>query len=78
MLADETDAHLRRFAGEPPLTFFSYCFLALISLRIPWDYGRGFDPQLERGSAEALRLIKEYPAATPTPEQHPYRGYPKR
>jgi hypothetical protein len=48
------------------------------SLRIAWDYGRGFDPQLERGIAEALRLIEEYPAATPTPEQLPYRGYPKQ
>ncbi|QBD75474.1 peptidase [Ktedonosporobacter rubrisoli] len=44
----------------------------------PQDYARGFDPQLERGIAEALRLIEEYPAATPTPEQHPYRGYPKK
>jgi tricorn protease len=43
----------------------------------PQDYQRGFDPQLDRGIAEALRLIEEYPAATPTPEQHPYRGYPK-
>jgi tricorn protease len=44
----------------------------------PQDYARGFDPQLERGIAEALRLIEEYPAATPKPEQHPYRGYPKK
>jgi tricorn protease len=44
----------------------------------PQDYARGLDPQLERGIAEALRLIEEYPAATPTPEQHPYRGYPKK
>ncbi|HZO73967.1 MAG TPA: PDZ domain-containing protein [Ktedonobacteraceae bacterium] len=43
----------------------------------PQDYARGFDPQLVRGIAEALRLIEEYPAATPTPEQPPYRGYLK-
>jgi tricorn protease len=43
----------------------------------PQDYARSFDPQLERGIAEALHLIEEYPAATPVPEQHPYRGYPK-
>ena len=43
----------------------------------PQDYARGFDPQLERGIAEAQRLIEEYPAATPKPGQHPYRGYPK-
>jgi tricorn protease len=44
----------------------------------PQDYARGFDPQLERGITEALHLIEEHPVATPTPEQHPYRGYPKK
>jgi hypothetical protein len=44
----------------------------------PQDYALGFDPQLERGIVEALRLIEEYPATTPAPEQHPYRGYPKQ
>jgi tricorn protease len=44
----------------------------------PQDYARGVDPQLARGIAEALRTVEEHPAATPTPEQHPYRGYPKQ
>ncbi|HEY7348399.1 MAG TPA: PDZ domain-containing protein [Ktedonobacterales bacterium] len=43
----------------------------------PQDYARGFDPQLERGIAEALRLLEEYPAETPTPVQPPRRGYPR-
>ncbi len=42
----------------------------------PQDYARGVDPQLERAIAEALRLVEEYPAATPTPVQPPRRGYP--
>ncbi len=43
----------------------------------PQDYARGFDPQLARGIAEALRLLEEYPAETPTPPQPPRRGYPR-
>jgi tricorn protease len=42
----------------------------------PQDYAKGADPQLDRAIAEALRLAKEYPSPTPTPEKHPYRGYP--
>jgi tricorn protease len=43
----------------------------------PQDYARGFDAQLARGIAEALRLVEEYPAATPTPDKPPRRGYPR-
>ncbi len=43
----------------------------------PQDYTRGFDPQLARGIAEALRLVEEYPAQTPTPGQPPHRGFPR-
>src|SRR5690349_8812118 len=32
-----TVTHLRSAAGSSPLTLFSLCFLAVISLRIPWD-----------------------------------------
>ena len=42
----------------------------------PQDYARGADPQLDRAIAEALRLAEEHPSPTPTPEKHPYRGYP--
>ncbi len=41
----------------------------------PQDYARGVDPQLERGIAEALRLIAERPAPTPQPGARPRRGY---
>ena len=44
---------------------------------MPQDYARGFDPQLARGIAEALRLLEEHPATTPTPVQPPRRGYPR-
>ncbi|HEU5368093.1 MAG TPA: PDZ domain-containing protein, partial [Ktedonobacterales bacterium] len=43
----------------------------------PQDYARGFDAQLARGVAEALRLVEEYPAATPTPDKPPRRGFPR-
>jgi len=44
----------------------------------PQDYARGFDPQLDRAIAEALRLVEEYPAQTPAPVQPPRRGYPQQ
>jgi tricorn protease len=44
----------------------------------PQAYAAGTDPQLERGIAEALRLIAERPAPTPTPGPRPERGYPMR
>ncbi|MBF6590546.1 MAG: PDZ domain-containing protein [Ktedonobacterales bacterium] len=44
----------------------------------PHAYVAGQDPQLERGIAEALRLIAERPAQTPTPGPHPSRAWPKR
>jgi tricorn protease len=43
----------------------------------PQDYARGFDPQLARGIAEALRLVEEHPSQTPAPEKPPRRGYPR-
>jgi tricorn protease len=43
----------------------------------PQDYARGFDPQLARGIAEALRLVEEYPSLDPTPDKPPRRGYPQ-
>ena len=36
VITDGTVVHLRRLTGEPPLTMFSLCFLAAISLRLPW------------------------------------------
>ena len=38
------------------------------------DYVKKLDPQLERAIAEALRLIDEYPALEPKPEERPRRG----
>ena len=43
---------------------------------LPQAYMAGKDPQLERGIAEALRLIEERPAPTPTPGPRPNRGFP--
>ncbi len=40
----------------------------------PQDYVNELDPQLERAIAEALRLIEEYPALEPKPEERPRRG----
>jgi tricorn protease len=40
----------------------------------PQDYVNEIDPQLERAIAEALRLIEEYPALEPKPEERPRRG----
>jgi tricorn protease len=44
----------------------------------PQAFMAGQDPQLERGIAEALRLVAEHPSATPTPEPRPNRGFPPR
>jgi tricorn protease len=38
----------------------------------PQAYAAGSDPQLERGIAEALRLVAEHPAPTPTPTPRPH------
>ncbi len=38
------------------------------------DYINKLNPQLERAIAEALRLIEEYPALEPKPEERPRRG----
>jgi tricorn protease len=44
----------------------------------PQAYVAGTDTQLERGIAEALRLIAEHPAPTPTPGPRPNRSYSRR
>jgi tricorn protease len=38
----------------------------------PQAYAAGTDPQLERGIAEALRLVAEHPAPIPTPAPRPH------
>jgi tricorn protease len=43
----------------------------------PQAYVQGRDPQLERGIAEALRLLAERPSETPTPGPRPVRGWPR-
>lgn len=42
----------------------------------PQAYAQGTDPQLERGIAEALRLIAEHPSQTPTPGPRPKLAFP--
>ncbi|HEY7022058.1 MAG TPA: PDZ domain-containing protein [Ktedonobacterales bacterium] len=42
----------------------------------PQDFAAGRDPQLERGIAEALRLIAEQPPAKPAPGPRPSRAAP--
>jgi tricorn protease len=42
----------------------------------PQDFAAGRDPQLERGIAEALRLIAERPPAKPVPGPRPSRATP--
>jgi tricorn protease len=44
----------------------------------PQAYAAGRDPQLERGIAEALRLLAERTTATPTPPRRPDRAAPIR
>jgi tricorn protease len=44
----------------------------------PQDFAAGRDPQLERGIAEALRLIAERPPAKPVPGPRPSRAAPAR
>ncbi len=44
----------------------------------PQAYARGVDPQLDRGIAEALRLIEGQSTATPTPGPRPRLGQPAR
>jgi tricorn protease len=43
----------------------------------PQAFAAGRDPQLERGIAEAQRLIAERSVATPTPGPRPERGWPR-
>ena len=40
----------------------------------PQDYVNNVDPQLDRAISEALRMIEEFPALEPNPEERPRKG----
>jgi tricorn protease len=42
----------------------------------PQDYARGYDAQLERALAEAIRLVEEHPTKTPVPGPRPQKPLP--